>query len=424
MIKRDYYLNRIIHNMWNDEVKVITGIRRCGKSVLLFDLFYDYLLSQGVQADHVIKIELDQRRYYKFRDPIKLCEYVESIVSKNHSDRFYLFIDEVQLTTKVIDNQNGNIEVTIYDMLNELKAYKNLDVYVTGSNSKGLSKDIATEFRGRATQIHVYPLSFKEFYSYVGGDERKALDTYMLFGGMPRLLALTDEKDKKDYLSSLYSELYIRDIVERNGIEREDILNEILDFLASQISSLTNPTNISNALTGIRKEKINSTLVSNYVQYAIDSFLISMAKRYDVKGKTYFKYPNKYYYTDIGLRNARLNYRQYDPGHIMENIIYNELIIRGYSVDVGVVTDRTGGANLQKEIDFVVNDADRKIYIQSAFKMDTDKKESSELTSLMLTKDFFKKIIIRMDIPHNFFDDNGILHCNLIDMLLGRVELF
>ena len=424
MIKRDYYLNRIIHNMWNDEVKVITGIRRCGKSVLLFDLFYHYLLSQGVQADHVIKIELDQRRYYKFRDPIKLCDYVESIVSKNHSDRFYLFIDEVQLTTKVIDNENGNIEVTIYDMLNELKAYKNLDVYVTGSNSKGLSKDIATEFRGRATQIHVYPLSFKEFYSYVGGDERKALDTYMLFGGMPRLLALTDEKDKKDYLSSLYSELYIRDIVERNGIEREDILNEILDFLASQISSLTNPTNISNALTGIRKEKINSTLVSNYVQYAIDSFLISMAKRYDVKGKTYFKYPNKYYYTDIGLRNARLNYRQYDPGHIMENIIYNELIIRGYSVDVGVVTDRTGGANLQKEIDFVVNDADRKIYIQSAFKMDTDKKESSELASLMLTKDFFKKIVIRMDIPHNFFDDNGILHCNLIDMLLGRVELF
>jgi predicted AAA+ superfamily ATPase len=424
MIKRDYYLNRIIHNMWNYEVKVITGIRRCGKSVLLFDLFYDYLLSQGVQADHVIKIELDQRRYYKFRDPIKLCDYVESIVSKNHSDRFYLFIDEVQLTTKVIDNENGNIEVTIYDMLNELKAYKNLDVYVTGSNSKGLSKDIATEFRGRATQIHVYPLSFKEFYSYVGGDERKALDTYMLFGGMPRLLALTDEKDKKDYLSSLYSELYIRDIVERNGIEREDILNEILDFLASQISSLTNPTNISNALTGIRKEKINSTLVSNYVQYAIDSFLISMAKRYDVKGKTYFKYPNKYYYTDIGLRNARLNYRQYDPGHIMENIIYNELIIRGYSVDVGVVTDRTGGANLQKEIDFVVNDADRKIYIQSAFKMDTDKKESSELASLMLTKDFFKKIVIRMDIPHNFFDDNGILHCNLIDMLLGRVELF
>lgn len=424
MIKRDTYLNRMIHHMWNGEVKVITGIRRCGKSVLLFDLFYEYLLSQEVQDDYIIKIELDQRRYYKFRNPITLCEYVEDLVSGKKDEKFYLFIDEVQLTTKVIDKENGGIEISIYDMLNELKAYKNLDVYVTGSNSKGLSKDIATEFRGRATQLHVFPLSFEEFYSHVGGDERKALDTYMLYGGMPRLLALTDEKDKKDYLSSLYSELYVKDIVERNGIEREDILNDILDFLASQISSLTNPTNIANALTSIKNEKINSTLVSNYVQHIIDSFLISMAKRYDVKGKTYFKYPNKYYYTDIGLRNARLNYRQYDPGHIMENIIYNELLRRGYSVDVGVVTDRTGGANVQKEIDFVVNDAEKKIYIQSAFQMDTDKKESSELASLILTKDFFKKIIVRMDIPHNFYDDNGIFHCNLIDLLLGRVELF
>lgn len=374
MIKRDFYLHRMIHHMWNGEIKVITGIRRCGKSVLLFDLFYEYLLSQGVQEDHIIKIELDQRRYYKFRNPITLCEYVEGLISAKKEDKFYLFIDEVQLTIKMIDKENGGIEVSIYDMLNELKAYKNLDVYVTGSNSKGLSKDIATEFRGRASQIHVFPLSFAEFYSHVGGDERKALDTYMLYGGMPRLLAFTEEKDKKDYLSSLYSELYIKDIVERSGIEREDILNDILDFLASQISSLTNPTNIANALSSMKHEKINSTLVSNYVQHIIDSFLISMARRYDVKGKTYFKYPNKYYYTDIGLRNARLNYRQYDPGHIMENIIYNELLCRGYSVDVGVVTDRSRGANTQKEIDFVVNDADKKIYIQTAFRMDTDKK--------------------------------------------------
>ena len=424
MIKRDSYLSRIIHNMWNGEVKVITGIRRCGKSVLLFDLFYDYLISKDVPEDHIIKIELDQRRYYKFRNPIILCEYVESTVNLNKDEKFYLFVDEVQLTTKVIDQENGGIEVSIYDMLNELKAYKNLDVYVTGSNSKGLSKDIATEFRGRATQIHISPLSFEEYYSHVGGDERKALDTYMLYGGMPRVLVLEDEKDKKTYLSSLYNELYIKDIVERNHIEREDILNDILDFLASQISSLTNPTNIANALTGMKNEKVNSVLVSNYVQHIMDSFLISTAKRYDVKGKTYFKYPNKYYYTDIGLRNARLNYRQYDPGHIMENIIYNELIRRGYSVDIGVVTDRTGGGSLQKEIDFVVNDVDRKIYIQSAFQMNTEKKESSELSSLLLTKDFFKKIIVRMDIPHNFYDDNGIFHCNLIDFLLGRVELF
>ena len=424
MINRDTYMERLIHSMWNGEIKVITGIRRCGKSVLLFDLFFEYLLSQNVPEDHILKIELDQRRYYKFRNPITLCEYVESIVRDRKNEKFYLFIDEVQLTAKVVDKENGGIEVTIYDMLNELKAYKNLDVYVTGSNSKGLSKDIATEFRGRATQIHVFPLSFAEFYSAVGGDERKALDTYMLYGGMPRLLALEDDKDKKDYLTYLYSELYVKDIVERNGIEREDILNDILDFLASQISSLTNPTNIANAISSMKNEKVNPAMISNYVQYIIDSFLISMAKRYDVKGKTYFKYPNKYYYTDIGLRNARLNYRQYDPGHIMENIIYNELLRRGYSVDVGVVCDRTGGSKAQKEIDFVVNDADRKIYIQSAFRMNTDKKESSELASLMLTRDFFKKIIVRMDVPHNFYDDNGIFHCNLIDLLLNRVELF
>lgn len=424
MINRDSYLNRLVRHRWNGEIKVITGIRRCGKSVLLFDLFYEYLLSQGVADDHIIKIELDQRRFYKFRNPITLCEYVESVVQAKANEQFYLFIDEVQLTTKVVDKENGGIEVTIYDMLNELKAYKNLDVYVTGSNSKGLSKDIATEFRGRATQIHVFPLSFAEFYSYVGGDEHKALDTYMLYGGMPRLLMLEDEKDKKDYLASLYSELYVKDIVERNKIEREDILNDILDFLASQISSLTNPNNIANAIASMKKEKVNPTLVSNYVQFIMDSFLISMAKRYDVKGKTYFNYPNKYYYTDVGLRNARLNYRQYDPGHIMENIIYNELLQRGYSVDVGVVYDRTNGGKTQKEIDFVVNDADKKIYIQSAFRMDTEKKESTELLSLLLAKDFFKKIIVRMDIPHSFYDENGVFHCNFIDLLLGRVELF
>lgn len=424
MVKRERYLDRLIHNMWNGEIKVVTGVHRCGKSVLLFELFYNYLLEQGVAEDHILRIELDQRRYYKYRNPIALCEYVEAALEGHKNEKFFLFIDEVQLTTKVKDTENGGIEVTIYDMLNELKAYKNLDVYVTGSNSKGLSKDIATEFRGRSTQIHVFPLSFAEYYSYVGGDERKALDNYMLFGGMPRLLALDDEKDKKDYLSSLYSELYIRDIAERNGIEREDLLNDILDFLASQISSLTNPTNIANSIASMKKEKVNPTLVSNYIQYTIDSFLISMAKRYDVKGKTYFNFPNKYYYSDVGLRNARLNYRQFDPGHLMENIIYNELIMRGYSVDVGVVTDRSGGSTVQKEIDFVVNDADRKLYIQSALRMDTDTKATSELDSLKLTKDFFKKVVVRMDIPHNFYDEDGIFHCNLIDFLLGKVDLF
>jgi predicted AAA+ superfamily ATPase len=411
--------------MWNGDIKVITGIRRCGKSTLLFELFYDYLVNEkGVSEDQIIKIELDQRKYYKYRNPIALCEYVEEIISKDKNKSFYLFVDEVQFTKKIVDEENGGIEVTVYDMLNEFKGYKNLDVYVTGSNSHALSQDIATEFRGRATQIHIYPLSFAEYYSYVGGDERKALDRYMLFGGLPRVALMEDEKDIKPYLISLYNELYIKDIVERHGIERVDILGEILNFLSSQISSLTNPLNIANTISSQRGEKINQALVSSYMDHITDSFLIAKAQRYDVKGKTYFNYPNKYYYTDIGLRNARLNYRQFDVGHIMENLLYNELVARGYSVDVGVVYDRSGGKSVQKEIDFVVNDTDRRIYIQSAFQMSTEGKSQGELQSLKLTKDFFKKIIIRMDISHNFYDDDGILHCSLIDVLLNRVELF
>ena len=424
MIKRDFYLNQIIRHMHNGEIKLITGIRRCGKSVLLFELFREHLLEQGVSEEQIITIELDQRKYYKFRNPITLCEHVETIVTADKDKQFYLFIDEVQFTKKVKDSENDDIEVSIYDMLNELKAYRNLDVYVTGSNSRKLSSDIATEFRGRATQIRVYPFSFGELYSHTGGDERKALDQYMLYGGMPRILQMTTDQDKKDYLSNLYTEMYVKDIVERGGIEREDILNSILDFLASQIGSLTNPTNVANAIASMRQEKVNSSLVSTYITHAIDAFLIRVAQRYDVKGKSYFNYPNKYYYTDVGLRNARLNYRQYDPGHIMENIIYNDLIRRGYSVDVGVVVDRRNGTYVQKEVDFVVNHGDRKLYIQSAFQMSTEQKESAELESLKLTGDFFKKIIIRMDIPHHFYDDNGIFHCNLIDFLLERVDLF
>lgn len=424
MVKRNRYLEKLTRSMWNGEIKVVTGIRRCGKSVLLFELFAEYLHESGVDEDSIIKIELDKRRNYKFRNPIVLCEFIESIVQTNSNKKFYLLIDEVQFTQKVFDKENGGIEVTIYDLLNELNGYKNLDVYVTGSNSKGLSSDIATEFRGRATQIHVYPLSFSEYYSAVVGEERAALAQYMLYGGLPHILSLQSESDKKEYLLSLYKELYIKDIVERNGIEREDILNGILDMLASQISSLTNPTNVANSISSMTKEKINSALVSSYIQHMENAFLISTAKRYDVKGKSYFNYPNKYYYTDLGLRNARLNYRQYDEGQIMENIIYNELVLRGYSVDVGVVVDRTKGQNVQKEIDFVVNSADKRIYIQSALRMSEDEKVTAELKSLLLAKDFFKKIIVRMDIPHNFYDENGIFHCNLIDFLLERVDLF
>ena len=423
MIKRDFYLEELKSSMWDGQIKVITGLRRVGKSVLLFELFKNYLLSIGVLEENIIIISLDQRKYYNYRNPILLCDYVESIIN-NSKDQYYVFIDEIQMSIKTIDKENGNIEVTIYDMLNELKSYKNLDVYVTGSNSKMLASDILTEFRGRSTQIHVYPLSFEEYYSFKGGDEARCLNEYMLYGGMPRLTELNDDNAKKRYLISLYEEVYIKDIKERNGIEREDILEEILDYLSSQISSLTNPTKVANVISSEKKEKIDNNLVSHYINHSVNAFLILIAKRYDIKGKSYFKYPNKYYFTDVGLRNARLNFRQFDPGHLMENIIYVELKRRGYSVDIGVVYDRHNKTTAVKEVDFVVNDGDRRIYIQSALRMEEDSKINSEIHSLMLTNDFFKKIIIRNDIYHNYYDNDGIFHCSLIDFLLNRVDLF
>lgn len=399
------------------------GIRRVGKSVLLFELYKEHLINEGVSEENIITISLDQRKYFKYRNPITLCEYVETLIN-NSKESYYLFIDEVQLSNPTKDKENGNVEVTIYDMLNELNSYKNLDVYVTGSNSRMLSGDIMTEFRGRSTQIHVYPLSFEEYYSFVGGDETKRLNEYLIYGGMPRITQLEDELDKKKYLDQLYKEVYIKDIVERNRIEKENVLEDILNYLSSQIGLLTNPTKVAKALSNARKEKIDSNLVSSYINHSIDAFLISMSKRYDIRGKSYFNYPNKYYFTDLGLRNARLNFRQYDPGHLMENSIYNELIKRGYSVDVGVVVDRRNGANSLKEIDFVVNEGDRRIYIQSALRMDDEEKIKSELDSFKLTNDFFKKIIIRNDITHNYYDENGIYHCCLFDFLLNRIQLF
>ena len=424
MIKRDFYLNQIIERMWNGNIKVITGIRRSGKSTLLFTLFKEYLLSTGVDEKQIIEIELDKRKFYRYRNPITLCEYVEKIVTGNISTNYYLFIDEVQFTTKVVDKESGSIEVTIYDMLNELKAYPNLDCYVTGSNSKMLSSDIATEFRGRSSQIKVYPLSFEEFYAYRGGVASEAFDEYMIYGGMPGLINEPTPERKRAYLKNLYDEIYIKDLVEHAKIQREDVLESILDYLSTQIGSLTNASKITRALNTKLTTKITDDTVTKYIKHITDAFLISEARRYDVKGKKYFDYPNKYYYTDIGLRNSRLNFRQIEPGHIMENIIYNELIRRGYSVDVGVVEDRRGNEKKLKEIDFVVNYFDQKIYIQSALRMEEQEKADSELDSLRLTGDFFKKIVIRRDIPTSFYDDDGIFNYNLLEFLMNRIELF
>lgn len=423
MIKRDFYLNQIKAKMWDGNVKVITGVRRCGKSTLLFSLFKEYLLASGVEENHVIEIELDRRKYYKYRDPIALCDYVQSIVEADKSGRYYLFVDEVQFTKTVLDKESG-IAVTIYDMLNEIRAYPNLDCYVTGSNSRMLSSDIATEFRGRSSQIRVYPLSFAEFYSFRGGVVSEALDEYMLYGGMPGLTVQKTEEDKRAYLKNLYDEIYLKDLIEHGKMRREDVLEEILDYLASQIGSLTNAAKIAGAINAKLSSKIDEGMISRYIKQTIDAFLISEAKRYDVKGKRYFDYPNKYYYSDVGLRNVRLNYRQIDPGHIMENLLYCELIRRGYSVDVGVVEERVGNTRKTKEIDFVVNYVDKRIYVQSALRIDGPTKADSEIASLKLSGDFFKKIVVRNDIPTSFNDEDGILHASLSDVLLNRVELF
>lgn len=418
MIAREIYLEKLKNAAWNKKIKVITGIRRCGKSYLLFNIYRNWLVSTGIKEDNIICIELDQLANAKYRDPITLYDFVKSKVLKSHK-QFYLFIDEIQFCTNAVHPENNNIKVTIYDLLNDLRSWANLDVYVTGSNSKMLSSDIATEFRGRATQIHIWPLSFEEYHTYMQNDVSVDFDTYMRYGGMPEVATMKSDSEKSDYLVSLFNELYIKDIMERNRIERTDILENILDFLSSNIGSLTNATNIANCLRQ-KLSTISSSTVSNYIKFIQDSFLINEAKRYDVKGKHYFNYPNKYYYTDIGLRNARLNFRQFDYGHIMENIIYNELRMRGYSVDVGVIVDRRKDKMKLREIDFVVNFADKRVYIQSAYEMSSEEKIASETEPLKLSNDFFAKIIIQNDIYHTSYDIDGILHCNITDFLLNR----
>lgn len=418
VIDREEYLIKLKSAAWNKKIKVITGIRRCGKSYLLFDIYRNWLISTGVNKKNIIGIELDQLANAQYRDPMALYTFVKSKVSKSDK-QFYLFIDEIQFCKEAEHPENSNIKVSIYDLLNDLRTWNNLDVYVTGSNSKMLSHDIATEFRGRATQIHIWPLSFREYHTYKQNDISKDFDTYMRYGGMPEIAMMKTDSEKSDYLTSLFEELYIKDIAERNHIERIGTLENILDFLSSNIGSLTNATNIANCLRQ-KLSTISSSTVSNYIKFIQDSFLINEAKRYDVKGKHYFNYPNKYYYTDIGLRNARLNFRQFDYGHIMENIIYNELRMRGYSVDVGVIVDRRKDKMKLREIDFVVNFADKRVYIQSAYEMSSEEKIASETEPLKLSNDFFAKIVIQNDVYHTWYDMDGILHCNITDFLLDR----
>lgn len=423
-IKRDSYLQKIIDRKENGLIKVITGIRRCGKSFLLFNLFYDYLIGSGVKPEQIITIALDDDQFLQYRDPAVLSEYIRSKIIG--SETYYILIDEVQyaITKEELKNPES---IRLYNVLNGLMRLRNVDIYVTGSNSKMLTKDVLTVFRGRGDEIRVYPISFREYYSSVGGDKSEAYEEYALYGGMPLVLSRKTDADKMAYLQSLFTEVYFKDIAERYDIALTDVLTELTDDLCSAIGSLTNASKIANTLRTVKGVSVSSTTISNYLGYLTESFLFSNAKRYDVKGKKYFEYPSKFYCTDIGLRNARLNFRQQEETHIMENIIYNELLCRGYSVDVGVIEirEKNGEKKVRKqcEIDFVVNHGAKKYYIQSALSVSDPEKMETELRPLKNTKDFFKKIIISKSSMKPWTDEDGILHLGLYEFLLNENAL-
>lgn len=427
-IQRDSYLKQLISYRFDGLVKVITGIRRCGKSYLLKKLYKDYLLNHQVKEEQIISIELDLAKDIQFRDPLRLSSFVREKLFGTREEH-YLFIDEIQMSDEVPNPYNlEGKKISFYDALNDLRSIPNLDVYVTGSNSKMLSSDILTEFRGRSDEIRVHPLSFSEYYSAVGGDKNEAFDDYAFYGGMPLILSRPNELAKMNYLKSLFSEVYIKDIVERKKIERQDILEQILDLLCSSIGSLTNPAKLANTLQSKQGISVSSNTIRAYIGHLEDAFLFSESKRYDVKGKAYFDSPNKYYCEDIGLRNARIGFRQQEMTHIMENILYNELMVRQFSVDVGVVyarekNEKGNSVRTACEIDFVVNSGGKRTYIQSAYAMPTEEKTEIELRPFSLTGDSFPKILVRRDIGKRWYDDYGVLHINLIDFLLDKAVI-
>ena len=427
-IQRDSYLKQLISYRFDGLVKVITGIRRCGKSYLLKKLYKDYLLNQHVKEEQIISIELDLAKDIQFRDPLHLSSYIREKLSGT-TEEHYLFIDEIQMSDEVPNPYNPEgMKISFYDALNDLRSIPNLDVYVTGSNSKMLSSDILTEFRGRSDEIRVHPLSFSEYYSAVGGDKNEAFDDYAFYGGMPLILSRPNELAKMNYLKSLFSEVYIKDIVERKKIERQDILEQILDLLCSSIGSLTNPAKLANTLQSKQGISVSPNTIRAYIGHLEDAFLFSESKRYDVKGKAYFDSPNKYDCEDIGLRNARIGFRQQEMTHIMENILYNELMVRQFSVDVGVVyarekNEKGNSVRTAREIDFVVNSGGKRTYIQSAYAMPTEEKTEIELRPFSLTGDSFPKILVRRDIGKRWYDDYGVLHINLIDFLLDKAVI-
>ena len=428
-IKRDQYLKRIVSCMWDGQVKVITGIRRCGKSYLLHMIFRNYLLELGVSEDNILTFELDLAKDIRYRNPLELARTVRERV-EGRADRFYLFVDEIQMSDEVPNPFNpAGKPITFFDALNDLRSLPNLDVYVTGSNSRMLSSDILTEFRGRSDEIRVHPLSFAEFYAFAGGDRAEAFEEYALYGGLPFVLSRPDVTAKTDYLKALFSEVYLKDIVERKKIRREDVLSATVDLLCSSIGSLSNPNSIANALNSRQKRRgenmVSPNTVKSYMGHLSDAYLFEECRRYDVKGKDYFDYPNKYYCVDLGLRNARTGFRQQDMSHIMENIVYNDLRVRGCAVDIGVVygtgINRSGKTvETPREIDFIASRGGKKTYIQSAYALENEQKAYTENRPFALTRDSFPKIIVRHDIRKRWFDENGVLNVGLLDFLLDE----
>ena len=423
-IQRPRYLQQLIDAQWDGQVKVITGLRRCGKSYLLRKLFFDHLLATGATPEDILVIDLDRDDMADLRHPLRLGSHAREWMGKTTARR-YLFVDEIQRCESVPNPAiPEGAPITFYDTLNGLRSIENLDIYVTGSNSRMLSTDILTEFRGRSTEIRLHPLSFAEMLSAVGGDRRDALETYMRTGGMPALPGLKSDAARETYLQRLFSETYLRDIVERRRIDRMDVLEGTLDMLCSSVGSLTNPTNIARAMSAAGTSTSAHT-VRTYIGHLTDAFLFNKCRRYDIKGKAYFDYPDKYYCEDVGLRNARLGWRQQEPTHLMENIICNELLARGQSVDVGIVpgreTDVKGNSiHVNREIDFVVNKPGTRVYIQSAWAMPDDDKRERELAPFSKTGDSFRKIVVRGDVGRGWQDDRGILHVGLAEFLLDE----
>ena len=425
-IRRDRYLNRLIDRMHNGMVKVITGIRRCGKTYLLFNLFGDYLRSEGVDDGHIIEVALDVEESVALRDPAALSAYLRSRIA-NGREQYYVFLDEAQYAISREELKNPDAPPRLYGVLNGLLRMRNVDVYVTGSNSKLLSHDVMTEFRGRGDEVRVRPLSFFEFMQGFDGDRYQGWAEYTVYGGMPLALSMHTDEQKARYLERLFEETYLKDVVERHEIRKRGELDDLVNVLASGIGTLTNPSKLENTFRSVLRSKISANTISSYIAYLEDAFVIEEARRYDVKGRGYIGSPLKYYFEDVGLRNARLGFRQVEESHIMENVIYNELRTRGYSVDVGVVEKRVReegrDVRRQLEVDFVANRGSDRVYIQSALEMGTPEKAAQEKASLLGINDNFKKVVLVRDVVKPLRDEWGVVTMSVFDFLLDENSL-